>query len=1130
MCRFIRLVAAAAFTVAIGHECAPPARAQSATLLSEKAALQRPRFLLAIGALGTQTRPLDIDRTPSLSRRIAVDLDGATLGEALDVISERAGFRIGYAADVVERAKVVHLRAQSITVAAALTDVLTGSGVDVVFTSSGGAALVKRPPPPAVGTLVGRVSDSRTGVGVQGAIVTVEGPSIRAATDENGNFRVANVPAGTQTITVRRLGYAPQTRRVQVTDGIDSTVSFSLEAAAHSLEDVVTTATGEQRRVEVGNVIGTIAADSIVRTGSITQLSDLLTARVPGTQVVLSGGYSGMTPTIRIRGLSSISLANDPLIVVDGVRVANTSAALGVLNPRGGFGIFDGRLNDINPDEIESIDVVKGPSAATLYGTDAANGVIVIKTKRGSNAAPNWIFYSEVGTVAPAMNFLDNYYSWGHSPTGAIQQCTLDLAAAKTCTIDSLTTFNQLQNPITSPFGTGLRQEYGAQVRGGTSNLTYFLAAARDYERGYLDLPDGERQRIETERGGATIPDEQLHPNYVGNVRLRGNVGIPLGPKAEVSVATGLILNETSIPNFMIFQSGQRAKGYSDPTGVWGTSRPGEAFAVRNKENNSHLTASLTAGWRPFTWLSTRATSGVDLSRGFLDALQRRNEGPLGANRNGRRQNVRSALDLYSADVGASASFPSLSGWSSRSSVGIQYNRKLDQYTMTLGTGLAPGSETITGASVITGSEQNLESVVAGAYAEQTLGKSDRLFLTGAIRSDGGSTFGSDFNTAIYPKVSASWVAIPQQSGFINTFRLRSAYGSSGVQPGGTAALTLEQLITVFAEGNSAPGAIPSTVGNSGLKPERSSEFEGGFDADLLQRFLSVEFTYYRKLSRDALIQYRLPSEAGVGIQWRNLGAVLNRGIEGLVTIRPIQRQAATLDITLNGSVNTNRIEKLGFNQPVIANDGLNVVGYPLFSRFARPILSYADANGNGIIEPSEITLGPTPVFQGASLPSRELSVTTALILMEGRLTVSSQFDHRGGFLQRNLPEANRCSPNIADCRAANDPNASLASQAAKVALNSFNSRWGYGEDGSFTRLRELAISAHLPASWLSRFNVKAATISVAGRNLLLFTRYTGYDPETNGNIGLAGFGEGFNDGSGPPQSRYWLLRFTLGQ
>ncbi|MFL5605467.1 MAG: TonB-dependent receptor domain-containing protein, partial [Gemmatimonadaceae bacterium] len=503
----------------------------------------------------------------------------------------------------------------------------------------------------------------------------------------------------------------------------------------------------------------------------------------------------------------------------------------------------------------------------------------------------------------------------------------------------------------------------------------------------------------------------------------------------------------------------------------------------------------------------------------------------FGEGRDGRRMNRRTNVSQYSADIGASASFAPTARLTSRTSVGGQYNGRLLQLTGSSGTNLTPGSETVTGAAVITGEEQTVNTVVAGSYVEQMIGVDDRLFLTAALRADGGSAFGRDFQTAIYPKASASWIVAEQRDGWLNSARLRAAYGASGVQPATTAALALVTVAPAFVDGTAASGARLGAIGNPDLRPERQTELETGADLELWHGRVRVEATYYNRLSHDALINRPLSSEFGIVARQENIGSVRNRGVEGLLSVTAIDNPSVRWNVSLNGSVNHNRLEQIGAGIPFIGPNpaSRSREGYPLVSAFARPILGYADANHNGIIEESEVTVGDTAVFLGPKLPPRQLTAASSLALLHGRLRLSTQFDYRGGHKITNYSEANRCSLFLGDCRAVNDPTTPLDAQANAVALNSGllgYTLFGYTEDASFTRWRELSVSYTLPDLVAHGLRARSASVMLTGRNLHLFTRYTGIDPETNDALGLV---EGYGGNPTAPPARYWLLRVNLG-
>ena len=231
------------------------------------------------------------------------------------------------------------------------------------------------------GTITGRVVEATSGGPVPAVQVSVVGTTLGAISAQNGEFTIRNVPAGQARVRAIRVGFTESVQVVPVTAGQTANVTFRMNAAAITLSPVVTTATGEQRRVEVGNAVGQIAAAEVTQTQAVQSVGDLLSARTPGVQV-LGGNMTGAGSRVRIRGTSSLSLSNEPIYVIDGIRMESSTNSTSI----GVGGTTPSRVSDLNPEEIESIEVLRGPSAATLYGTDAANGVIIITTKRGREA------------------------------------------------------------------------------------------------------------------------------------------------------------------------------------------------------------------------------------------------------------------------------------------------------------------------------------------------------------------------------------------------------------------------------------------------------------------------------------------------------------------------------------------------------------------------------------------------------------------------------------------------------------------------------------------------------------------------------------------------------------------------
>jgi TonB-dependent SusC/RagA subfamily outer membrane receptor len=322
--------------------------------------------------------------------------------------------------------------------------------------------LVAAPVGAQQGTVAGRITDEGTGQPLGAVWVQVVGTSIAAQSTEQGAYTIRLSP-GTYQLRAVRVGYAaPASRSVTVRSGEATTLDWALKAAPYTLEGVVVTATGEQLSRELGNTVGKVNAREVAATAPVTNLTQVLSGRVSGVNVLQSNGTTGQGGRIRIRGLSSVSLSNDPVIYIDGIRVASES-------PAGSF-IGGGRvshLNDLNPEEIEDIEIVKGPSAATLYGTQAANGVIRITTKRGRIGAPQWNVWLEGGLLKDPVEYPSTWFSKAVGSTTAA--CLPYQQALGTCQIDQLYKLSLLEDPHTTPFTLGNRSQSGASVSGGLS-------------------------------------------------------------------------------------------------------------------------------------------------------------------------------------------------------------------------------------------------------------------------------------------------------------------------------------------------------------------------------------------------------------------------------------------------------------------------------------------------------------------------------------------------------------------------------------------------------------------------------------------------------------------------------------
>lgn len=997
------------------------------------------------------------------------------------------------------------------------------------------------------GTITGRITDQETGQPLASAQVVVVGTNIGAVTNVEGAYTLRGVPAGTVSVRALSIGYSEQTQQVTVQDGGTATADFALRATAISMDPMVVTATGRQRRVEVGNSIANVDASRVTTQRAVSNFADLMTARAPGVQVI-PGTQTGAGVRFRIRGTSSLSLANDPIFIIDGVRVEGTTGSMSV----GVGGTTPARINDINPEEIESIEIVRGPSAATLYGTDAANGVVVIRTKRGVAGRAQWNYYTEQTAIVDNNDYPDAYWGWTAGSTRSnTTQCFLFRVAAGACAQDSVTVYNPTKDSESTPFGTGYRQQHGLQLRGGTEAIRYFVHGEWEDETGPLKVPEFDRRWMAARN--VSMRDKEERPNALNRVTARTNLDVRLSDEFDFSVNAGYTSQSLRLPRsddsgvpgvatniyggpgfkYMLNAAGDTLHG-------WRTVTPREIYRTTTEQNIRRFIGSVASNWRPLDWFTLRANVGVDYINRQDTQLCRFSECPVsGDDHLGFKVDNRTNFFIYTLDAAATATRSFSDELKGTTVLGVQYYQNIFDRNGASGRNLPPGAVTINAGAVQFANETSDESRTLGAFLEQQIAFRDRLFLTGAVRSDRNSAFGADFKTVFYPKFSASWVLSEEDffptPGWMNQLRLRTAYGASGVQPGTTAAVEYYTTAQMLGESGEASGLIYTSVGNRELKPERSTELELGVDGTFFDSRLSTEVTYFTKTSKDQLISRILAPSLGTGstTRFENLGEVRNWGWEAMISAQIIQTDNFGWDLQFSGSTLSNELISLGGEPNIIhSSSQQSREGYPLYGWWAVKLLGWEDKNGDGLItwfaDPaqSEIIVSDTAEYHGYSMPRREFAVTTGIDLLGGKLRLTGMMDYKGGHLVYNNSERIRCASRN-NCAGLIDPNSSHYDQARTqlVRLHPSRSVGGFFEEGDFLRLRELGLVVIPPSSWVSALRARNATISFAARNLgILWTKYSGVDPEAFGTTGNA---PSSFQAFAPPT--YFTVRLNLG-
>jgi hypothetical protein len=499
-----------------------------------------------------------------------------------------------------------------------------------------------------------------------------------------------------------------------------------------------------------------------------------------------------------------------------------------------------------------------------------------------------------------------------------------------------------------------------------------------------------------------------------------------------------------------------------------------------------------------------------------------------------------------------------------KSTVGADYVNLENDFANTNGTTLPPGATTVASAGTRGASQRQPTAVkTLGLYVQEQAGFRDRLFITGAIRTDQNSAFGTNFQQVYYPKLSVSWILsdesfFPRYS-WLNQFRFRSAYGASGVQPRPTDALVTYTPGTVALTGRSdskeqdASGLTASQPGNANLKPERSAELETGFDAQVLDNRVHFEYTFWTKQTSDALVQVSLsPSSAASQLTpLLNVASTKGWGHEAQINAQLLQRRNFGWDVLVSGSHFSNKVVDLGSvsstctlpSGPTVAclivNSGSTsgqareIAGHPIFEQWYRPY-TYKDENGDGILQRNEVHVDPTFASFGYRVPRDIISVVNGFDLFNRRLRVQALFDYKGG--NSILDGANnfQCNTSPFACRDTQDPTAPLDRQAAAIAKTygttvdgvNYKSSAGYFVSDQFWKFREFSATLQLPKIVTDRLRASNGSSLVFGaRNLHTWSSWTGIDPEANYGLTQTDAQSEFQTTGAPT---YFTLRLNL--
>lgn len=987
-------------------------------------------------------------------------------------------------------------------------------------------------PPPLLaqtgqGTIRGTVTDDATQRPIANATVTIAETSAQTSTDANGSFTFRELAAGRYTLRVRAIGFAASQRLVTLTAAqMEATVTITVEKATIRLDDVVVTGTaGSTSKRELGNSMTSLAVSDLTDLVPMQNVQELLNARAPGLTLLSNSGLAGASSNVKIRGAGSLNAGYGPVYYIDGIRFEATPVTTGGVT--NSTVQYSSPLDFIDPNDIERIEVLKGPAAATLYGADAAGGVIQIITKKGFRGAERVQWNMSIGGSQSELtaNTPINYYQCNASRirnAGTYPGCN-NPAGVKFTTQNGIVTgipesditrygdsmFVIRDDPLARDpraLRTGAGLDFKLSARGGSQAFGYFISANRTQEEGVFF------NNFQNRTGGRANFD--FAPSAKLNMGLnfsyaRSDYQMPLSDNAS----NGLLRNSMR----------GRARAFNDRwESGWHGFGPEQTNEFDLKTFEERTTIGLTTQFMPFSWFENKLVLGMD-KYDRRDQTFYRIDSTLKWGATNGTGAITQRLPLthaWTVDYAGTATTNFTPNLQSRLSAGVQINARQFRRFTSEGTGLVSNNVNLIGTAANTeASEGFSEQTGLGVYVQERFGWKDRLFITGAVRVDDNSAFGSDFNYVAYPKASVSYV-VSDESFFniprVDQLKLRAAWGRAGNAPAPFSADRTFASEVATTDAGAVNALTPSEFGNPDLKAETGEEFELGFDASMLSGALGLEFTYYNQHTKDALMQIPdAPSTGFAGSHFTNIGEIANSGIELLALVTPINRKNFSWDVTMSFATNKNELVSFGGTRDEIVfgsftDSQRHREGYPLGAFWGVDVLR--DATGKPILnaannvtvdatcswpdveDPNGIGGGCHEKYLGSSTPTREIGLANTFQI-RGNLRLFVNLDYKGGhyLVCAICSIRNRFNTNTWEVA---NPEASRE----QVALWSSSQTMSHIFKADFLKLREVAVNYAIPSSWGGPFASRRWSLNLSGRNLaILHTKYKGTgDPEVS--------------------------------
>lgn len=960
----------------------------------------------------------------------------------------------------------------------------------------------------AQATITGKVSSHETGEALPGVSILLKGTQEGTTTDEKGQYSIA-VPNRNAVLIFSFIGFLPQEYSV----GSRTQLDVSLTEDAKELDEVIVTGYAAVKKSDLTGAVGSVKGDVITR-GPVVSVTQGLQGQTAGVQITRMGGQPGEGTVVRIRGGNSLTGGNEPLYVIDGVQMYDESGA------------------DINPNDIESLEVLKDASATAVYGARGANGVILITTKRGKEGRMKVDYQNYFGTQRN-IKYLDLLNATEYATLTNARNIEAGRQPAYTqARIDTLGEGTDWQREIFRPSSI---QNHQLSFSGGNRNSRYYVSTGYYDEKGTIIGSDFKRYSVRANLDIRSNNDKfHLKTSFtatrsLGNVVQSDQDGDGRSNFLSSIVSSALLMSPIQT---VYTADGRFTQGNLDQPNV--DNPVATALSVTNQRNRNRLISNISVDYNLGNGFTLRSTLGADLafnkqtqylpregiifgasSRGWAGITNTQGFNWINTNQLdyirtlGKKHSINASLVYEMQSNRAESAFVSAQNFT---------NDNL-------------GANALNTASVFNRPSSNItETGLVSYLARANYSFNNKYLLTASVRRDGSSRFGSNNRFAVFPSAALAWKVTEEpfmkKLPVISTLKARASFGIVGNQEIGAYSSFSQLNAGAYTfNGTLLTGLFPARIGSADLKWETTEQLNAGIDFGFFKNRITFTADYYVKNTYDLLFNQPLPQSSGFDVGLQNVGELQNRGFEFLLNTKNLAGKVRW-STDFNISFNRNKVVSLGGVSITAGDQGSSFLAIPAFTQLivGQPVgtfygyvrdgifqnaeevansaqktdkpgyIRYKDLDGNGIIDANDRTI------IGNGLPDFIYGFTNNFAFNNFDISIFIQGSEGNDVLNAQRKNLDRFTAEGNASTLALDYWSPSNTDASQPSLNNPNIRYDsrYVEDGSYLRLKNLTIGYSVPSALLQRIRLSSARLYFSGQNIFTVTNYTGYDPEVS--------------------------------